>query len=537
MSSGSKKTKSGKKHQRKIISDFLAIKKKNGKVSFSDLKQLGHSRKSIEHHFGSLNALDGLARKKYPNRFFDTYFDHLFSEEYSDTVREKISRSKKFVITTAEVGKQVHRGFLASIKKYCKLNNAELFVLPCVDPASINAWTIDKKLLDDLLVKEINLNSNLFISTIKLSSKQINPLTGLGRIGQRNGSFIYASPKQFLKVVPVSNNKLPHVLMTTGSITVSNYAPKANYMSERTAYIANNDHVMGALIVEIKNDTFFYFRQVQADKKGHFIDLGKQYSSSGVKDFAPSALVLGDWHSGQTDPYAAACWLDICEELKPKYLVMHDLFDGLSINHHEQHKTILKAKRYEQNQLVLSREIMKVRDDLDNKLCPAVEEVVVVASNHDEFLHRYLEDGLYVHDPQNHRTSLELAIAMLDGHNPLEQGVKNVGLKSKNVRWLKRDEDFKIAGIQLGAHGDKGPNGSRGSLINLEAAYGSCVVGHSHTPGIIRDAWQVGTTSLMNLGYNEGPSSWLHSSCLVYENGSRQLIIVVDEDWKLREAA
>ena len=65
-----------------------------------------------------------------------------------------------------------------------------------------------------------------------------------------------------------------------------------------------------------------------------------------------------------------------------------------------------------------------------------------------------------------------------------------------------------------------------------ENAYGLSVTGHAHTPEILRGAWQVGTTSKLNLDYTKGsPSSWFQTACLVYPNGSRQLISVVDGKW------
>jgi hypothetical protein len=121
---------------------------------------------------------------------------------------------------------------------------------------------------------------------------------------------------------------------------------------------------------------------------------------------------------------------------------------------------------------------------------------------------------------------------MLDGGDPLKYGVEMHGLKTNKVKCLMRDEDFKIARIQLGAHGDLGANGARGSLRAMEAAYGNSVSGHSHSPEILRGAWQCGTSSYLKLSYNRGPSSWMHSSCLVYPNGSRQLINSINGEWK-----
>jgi hypothetical protein len=124
---------------------------------------------------------------------------------------------------------------------------------------------------------------------------------------------------------------------------------------------------------------------------------------------------------------------------------------------------------------------------------------------------------------------------MIGGYDPLKFAIESVlGSDASKLRWLSLDEDYIFAGIQLGAHGHRGPNGARGNIKNMEAAYGNCVIGHSHTPGILRGAFQVGTLSYLRVGYNHGASSWFHTNCLIYENGARQLINIIDGSWRLK---
>jgi hypothetical protein len=321
--------------------------------------------------------------------------------------------------------------------------------------------------------------------------------------------------------------------MTTGAVTSPNYTTDL-YMSERTAYIASADHVMGAIIVEIVDDNAYHFRQIQASEDGSFVDLGQRYSMMSVKTESPEAIVLGDWHSGSTDPLVQKASEEMFKLLKPKKIVGHDMFDGLSINHHEEHYKLNKARRFMKNMPSLEQELTKLRTDID-WLSSFADELVIVKSNHDEFLSKhYLQKAKYADDPQNHYFSLDLAKAMIEGSDPLKFAVEKLGLKNKTkVRWLERDEDFKVADVQLGAHGDKGPNGSRGSLANMRRAYSNSVTGHSHTPGILNGAFSVGTSSLLKLSYNEGPSSWLQTHCIVYKDGTRQLINMIDGKWKL----
>lgn len=527
-----------KKNQ--ILRKYAATAKKLKRdPKMSDLKAIGVTKDMVTHHFDSLSSLNATARSLYPGSFFDVSIDSIYSPKALSNLRSEVSKNKRFVITTAVTGCKVSDNFYAAIKKYCEINDACLLILTASDPASSVTASgfgmIDTKLQNEIIVfEDTKLNSNVFLSTIKMSAKHIDPITGLSRIGQRNGTFLYASPKQRLQAVAVGNNKLPHFLMTTGAITEPNYKTE-RYMSDRTAYIANNDHVMGAVIVEIQDDEIFFFRQVQANTKGEFPDLGVMYTPNGSKPYAPSAFVLGDWHSGSTDPDARSCWEEVIQTLKPNMVVLHDLFDGRSISHHEEKDIVLRSQRAGRDELSLELELQGVAQDLQD-LSEITNKLVVVKSNHDLFLERYLREGRYVKDPLNHRLCLILALDLIDGNDPLKSGVE-VYLEKKvtdKIAWLGMDEDFKIAGVQLGAHGHAGSNGSKGSLPAMEHAYGNSITGHTHTPSILRGAWQVGTSSYLKLSYVKGSSSWLHSSCLLYPGGQRQLINCIDGNWRLK---
>lgn len=542
------------KRKEEILDAYIAYARENNEQPKSaDLAEQGITRDAISRAFGSVANLDTAAREQDPDAFKDVHLGSIFSPKSFDALDEATRKHKRFVVTTAVTGCQVHDAFYASIQTYCKLNDAALLVLVASDPAHnrdgglvsvpkhMKYGTIDKKLVNEhIVVRDTALNQNLSISTLKTSAKMIDPLTGTDRLGQRNGSIIIASPKQRQRVVPISNHKLPHVIMSTGAITRSDYSTE-NYMSERLAYLADNDHQLGAIVVEVEDDELFHFRQIQADQDGTFIDFASgqplQYSPKGTKKVAAAALVLGDWHSGETDPQVSEAWKELSEMIKPDHVVIHDGFNGLSINHHEDGDYIQKALRAQNAQLLLESELKTFALDLDYLSSMATKSVVVVKSNHDEFLERYLREARYVSDPHNHYVSLKIALAMFEGMDPLQYAVEQmIGLnESTKVRWLKRSEDFKVARIQLGAHGDKGPNGAKGTLAAMEKAFGSSVTGHSHVPEILRGAWSVGTSSYLKLDYNQdSPSSWMNTSCIVYPNGQRQLVNVVLGRWRLK---
>lgn len=521
------------KSQLVIVNKYIQLAKKNkSHPTRSQLIEASISKSRIRNNFGNFSKLKELVKENYKQQLKSVIDDDLFTKMRLNELDDTLNKYKRFVITTAVTGGVVHKGFLKSIDTYCKANNAELLILLSTDPASKNKKIIDPILQDrNIVVTDVALNNSLFLSTIKLSAKQIDPITGLSRIGQRNGSFIYASPKQRLKTVANSNTKTPHALMTTGALTKSNYQT-SRYMSERTGTIAENDHIMGAIIVEIENNNTFHFRQIQANKSGHFADLGKLYTDTEINKFTPAVFSLGDWHSGETDPTAKKAWFEIIETMKIPKVIIHDGFNGKSINHHEQKNKILRAQLAMSNKLSLESELREYAKDL-NELTEKCQ-VVISRSNHDDFLDYYIREGKYVDDPQNYLFASKLATVMIEGKNPLRYAIEElIGLKHpEKIKWLEMDEDYKIAGIEYGAHGHKGANGSKGSLKSMEQAYGSSVSGHTHVPEILRQCWSNGTSSLLKLGYNSGPSGWVHSSTLGYENGMRQLINVIKGKWK-----
>ena len=103
---------------------------------------------------------------------------------------------------------------------------------------------------------------------------------------------------------------------------------------------------------------------------------------------------------------------------------------------------------------------------------------------------------------------------------------------SENIRFLKRDESYMIADIEIGFHGDVGINGARGSISSFAKIGPKTVIGHSHSPGITEGAYQVGVSARKDLEYAIGPSSWLHTHCIIYPNGSRALINVINGEWR-----
>ena len=456
--------------------------------------------------------------------------EELFISSYRNDLEKEIKKHKKFIITTAVMGKKVNTSFLASIKNYAKRNKALLLLLPCEDVASRgrNAKPIE---LDDSLkdcrvvFKDTYLNKNLCLCAIKTSAKQINPLSGLDRLTTaKNASIIVASPKTFLKYVPNMHYDIPFALMTTGAITENNYDTD-KYMSKRTAYLAENDHTYGAIIVETEHDDIFHFRHVKASIGGSFIDLGIEYFPNGsIKEVEGNALVVGDSHVGYHDEELHKQVMKLAFDTSVQEVVLHDIFHGSSISHHDVGKGITNAIKAREGKLGLRKECIAVKNYL-TAITNQGLNVSIVKSNHDSHLLRFLEEGRYVSDPMNYEFSLKLALAATKGEDPLQFAIEHeLGYKNDKVKWLEEDSGYKVFGVECSMHGAIGANGCKGSSTVFEKGLGNCVTAHTHSASIIRDAYCVGTVGLMDMKYNKGLSSWTRTCCLIYSNGTKQLV-------------
>lgn len=436
---------------------------------------------------------------------------------------------KRYFVTSVVPGAEIDKSFAASIQTFCKEKDAELLLIP-------TRYVYKTDVMDEEIVesssfvdKERFLNAKIKISDILIDPKVKDPVLGMQRQSRKDGSLIVGSPKQRLKLVPNGSNvKMPHALMSPGAIT------KPYYPDTKQGRMAYDDHVIGGIIVEIENGGMYHFRQVQSDNNGSFIDLGIEYSRAGSKKIQTEALIPGDYHAGDHDLLVKKVILELSKTLKPKSLVLHDLFNGKSVNRHEIEKKVSRAGLGPFSSL--EYELMITYDELVD-LSKDSNKVYIIRSNHDMWIDLYLEEGRYIEDSENFIIGHKLAIAKFNGEIPLEAGLRALDTKNKlkNVEFLTLGSDLRITPkkIQLGAHGHQGANGARGNTIVMERTYGNSVSGHSHTPEILHGAYVVGTSTHLVLPYNEGgASSWLQTLGIVYYNGARQLITVINGKYK-----
>lgn len=465
-------------------------------------------------------------------------FTHADFSEIRRTSRKKNGRwfvtSASPVSARSENGHNVFAPGLDSARGWASSNGAELVVLPM--RAHVEALRGQPAHYDPALLElrksfaiEFNFNEHLRALDLHLNPQQMQPLTGIYRVrGGRsylqvgdvkspvrfNQSLIVAHAKQDMEIVATGNNTTPRMLHTTGCITLPEYLPN------RVGAIAHDQHILGGLIVEVDQDKF-WVRQVQFAPDGSFCDIdGYKYTAGKRKRISAAGFRPGDIHVGREDRDVLLADGRLCGVIKPSETFVEDVFDGESISHHTQKQRITYGKR---SFKTLEEELDQCRFTLNDIAMYVGGKIVVVDSNHHDHLGRYLEEGRYIKD-DNHEVAHQMVCEIYRGEDPLKLRID----PDNKFTWLTSESDYYVEGVQMAGHGHLGAGGSRGSLAQLERAYGSGMSGHAHTPAIRGKMFQVGHSSEKRHGYNRGICTWLNTRGVVWPGGQCQLVTVID---------
>jgi hypothetical protein len=392
---------------------------------------------------------------------------------------------------------------------------------------------------DDLLCKQnIDMKHLRIYGALKILPTAENPIAGLEPLSKGKTVIVGHNQLQMKSMPVISGNSLA-IIHTTGTITVP------NYIVSKQGEKANFNHSYSALVVEIDEEhDLFHLRVLNADPSNGFYDLDTYYSAYGItKDCTVAAIVTGDEHAifrdesvekwTYTDPKS------LVATLKPEYIVRHDIFDAYSVSHHHTKNTFTQYAKWQSGHGSVEDEL-KLTVDYINNTTPEFATSLIVPSNHNDHLLRWLNEVDIKKEPWNAKLYHFLMYQMLDKTvmgpggtqhpDPLELITRN-WLKG-NVQFI-RSGGYKIHGIEVGQHGSYGINGAKSSAISYADLPEKMIVGHSHTPQILRGCYVVGTSSKMKLEYVKGGSSWRHCHCIIHNNGKRQLIFLTKHGYRL----
>ena len=460
-------------------------------------------------------------------------------EQYLLAKKKSLDGTKKrFLISWAQNNTPVHKKLLANMERYAEFIDAELLIIAgrYKNPTSVFTDE-DFEFWADEVLPYLDANRHdvhkyvSIMSDIKVQPTAVNPMTGMQALSGIN-SCVFGSPKVQLEMIPVLEGNKPKMMLTTGAIT------KKNYTDSKSGKVGEFHHTFGFVVVEIKDDDTFFIRQVTADdKSGNFTDLYYKVDSEGVsKVDSISAIVLGDIHYGHHDQEVLDTTMAMLNNITPTHVVLHDVFDGNSISHHEMKDPFIQYGKEMTGTNDLKKEVDEMLDGL--AAFEKFKNVVIVRSNHDDFLDRWLKNEDWKKQPtyKNSRLYMKYSDMLLEQYGEDPYNVKGVIPTIINERFPKfktlgRSASYLVKGWELGQHGDIGSNGSRGSLLQFRKLNTKIIVGHYHSCGRKDGALSVGTSTKLRVGYNRGASSWLQSHVIIHNDGRAQHINFINGEF------
>lgn len=498
------------------------------------------------------STLQGLLK-----RAFKDNFAHRPPPQARDISVE--SGVRRFILTAAQDSTKVHTGFLRNLEAY-----RDWFIErgdPC--EIMIAGFTYNKSLFEDHGVKTPYFADELLqymvLERVRIGDKvdfcaEMNtlptanaPLTGFETYTRHRWG-IFPHAKVQLRSIPTMKHDPAKIIMTTGAVTLSNYIPK------RAGLKASFHHVIGAVLVEINADGVFFARHLLAEPDGSFHDLDIRVDTAEIiEGNRVEAINHGDLHCAQADPEVAKGtfgfyptseknpdgsrkWVHVndgstsmIDALRPRYQFFHDVFDHQARNHHNLRDPHHMFRLFHMGVDSVENEAQEAATFLEETKRPWCRSVVV-ESNHDLALLRWLREGDYRNDPLNAvfflkcQTAIYEAIRQGDDDFSIFEHVLRERANLSNIVFLRGDESFMVLDIEKGLHGHHGANGARGSNAAFARMGSKSTTGHTHSPAITDGSYTAGTKSKLDMGYNHGLSSWSHSDVITLPNGKRQIV-------------
>lgn len=463
------------------------------------------------------------------------------AELHSKLDKKAAKKSNRFVVTSAQNDTKIHSDFFESLLKFCEEKNAQLLVIP-VRYKNPDAYHLDigekltwpSEVSPYLLDTDLKINDNLIVmGDIKITATAANPLSGLDSIsGQKSAIFGHA--QQQMKMVPTPQDKHPKMLHTTGSVS------KKNYSRTKEGKKGEYNHDLAAVYIEADSE-YFWFRELVADDTGEFYDLDKKYTPNGVvEDQRPEALVLGDEHvKFMDDRIKNKIFKDsdsIVQSLNPKAIVSHDVYDHYARSHHADGDYIGQIERMFHGDDSVEDELNEVAEYLDETTPEDSIRYIVESNHHDhlrQWLNRFKNNSDIKNAPFYHRMMAKVCDEIISNGNRLPFQIFIEDQCNKKMEFVGGSKELIIKNINCTEHGDVGPNGARGSPRAFANSSHKMIVGHTHSPCIEKDLVRTGVTSPELPYAKRGLSSWSITHALIYPNGKRTLITMVNKKWEL----
>jgi hypothetical protein len=474
----------------------------------------------------------------------------------SDTLRvaavEKAAGTK-WLFTGAQNDAPVHKGFWKNLQAYAKHLGAKIVVGPWtyettwwneVNPTSRRYASEVQNLL---CFGQLAIGDNFVfcgeMNTLPTASRPISDLVTYSR-----GRWaVFPHAKIQLKSVPSTDPAIQaHQVMTSGACTL----PKV--IARKAGVKSIFHHVIGATLVEFDSAGDIFCRQINADTDGSFYDLDARVDHGRVSHrHRPTAIIYGDIHIAKADRRNLnACFFgqkSMLASLEPQLAFLHDLHDQEIGNHHRKDDVHFRHELDTRDRCSVRQEVLRSSLFLAELRKTPASKIVVVDSNHDLALERYVREGRYrEYGGRNlaYGLALDLAYteyrervaeALDDQLPPPKFSLLEFAIRKEHdlphVMWAYDGHSFLVDGVECGHHGFRGANGAKGTVAGFAQMGRKMSIGDKHSPEILEGVYCAGVMNLQH-GYNKGPSGWATTCIVQYANGKRTLVTLQNGKWR-----
>ncbi len=368
----------------------------------------------------------------------------------------------------------------------------------------------------------------VFCGELQILPTAADPLSGLEVYTGRK-SMIVPHVRQDMESVPTLGGSGAKLNYCTGTVTLR------NYIQAKAGLKAEFHHCYGGLIVEVDHDGHWYVRQLNADSDGVIYDWDLRVDGKVTTGNRVEAVQPGDIHKERLKPSVyQALWGKggVVEELQPRYQFIHDLLDFHRRGHHDVKDPIKMYERFARGQECVRTEVLdaaRFLSAIKRKDC----ETVVVDSNHDRHIMRWLTGVDGRKDPINYRFWLQMqdrVLALIDNTKNfvvLQEAMRVAG-DTPPATFIDSNTSFVICkehggGIECAMHGDLP---FRAGVATFSRMGRRSNTGHGHTAFIKGGAFRAGKSCEDRMGYNDGASSWSDTLIVTYPNSKRTLVTI-----------
>lgn len=450
--------------------------------------------------------------------------------------------TKVLLVTTAQNKTSVNKDFLSNLIAYKDYitndlgKETEIVIIPSKyrnptnniedEKAKSSEWWVDD-LNEYLFYGKVLFGDTLISCDSHISPTSKNPLDGYEILAENN-HVVLGHSKNHFKTLPRFRGDSLRVMASTGSITSKNYSKSKS--GEHGALL----HSYGFVVVELKNKEVCHIpRNVKVKSDGSFVDINNEVYNQKVSKITSSlGFVWGDIHAEQINRDFLNITKSLIAKLNPQKSVLHDIFDGATVNVHETKDMFLQRLKITQGKHLLENEVKDCLD-LVEEIKGCCGEVWISESNHDNFLTRHIDNENWKRDL--HNSPAYLKYALISQTIDLREYGNILGYLiwerfGDSVKYMKMGDSMYLADYQVASHGDFSSNGAKGATRGFSRLNLKLIHAHSHSPMLHNNVTCVGVTCNIEQWYNrKGLSSWAYAHSVVHNNGKNQLLVFNDD--------